>query len=217
MTDAERQHDAPPDRAEATEDSYRPPLPTARRLGTFGIILFLVSLSMLFLFSLIGYVVYRLHLAEAGSVNHLPLGELDLPMYLWLSTLIIVISSAMLHYAGISIAHERQGAFRKAISVTAALAVLFLIVQTPSLADLYATVEVAGGEGSPLPRLVMMLIILHALHVIGGIVPLGIITAKAHKGVYDHEHHHPVTHFALYWHFLGVIWIVMFSIFELLQ
>ncbi|NBC11356.1 MAG: hypothetical protein GVY24_06410 [Planctomycetes bacterium] len=216
MNDADRQHEPPHEPTRAGRDAYRPPLPTARRLGTFGIVLFLISLSMLFLFSLIGYVVYRLHLADAGSVKHLPLGELDLPLYLWLSTLIIVVSSAILHYAGISVAHERQGAFRKAIAATAALAVLFLIVQVPALADLYTSVELAGGEGSPLPRLVMMLIILHAIHVVGGIVPLGVIAAKARRGAYDHEHHHPITHFALYWHFLGVVWIVMFSV-ELLQ
>ncbi len=202
---------------EPASDNYRPPMPSARRLGTFGVLLFLISLTILFAASIIGYVVYRLHLADTASVRHVALGELDLPMYLWLSTLIIVISSAMLHYAGISVAHGRPLAFRRAIRVTAGLAALFLLVQIPALVELYQTIEAAGGEGSTLPRLVMMLIILHALHVIGGIVPLAVITAKAHRGRYDHEHHHPVTHFALYWHFLGVVWIVMFSVFEIMQ
>ena len=205
------------DNSDATSDSYRPPMPSARRMGTFGVMLFLISLSMLFAFSLIGYVVYRLHLADAGSIRHVALGDLDLPMYLWLSTFVIVVSSAMLHYAGISVAHERQTTFRKAITATAGLAVLFLIVQGPALYDLYRTAVAAGGDGTTLPRLVMMLIILHALHVIGGIIPLAVITAKAHRGAYDHEHHHAVTHFALYWHFLGVVWILMFSVLMILQ
>ncbi len=198
---------------EPSHDEYRPPLPSPRRIGTFGVILFLISLSMLFAASIVGYVIYRLDLADPASPRHLPLGQLDLPMYLWLSTLVIVVSSAMLHYAGISVAHERQRQFRNAISATAGLAVLFLFVQVPALVDLYQTIRAAGGSGSTLPRLVMMLIILHAIHVIGGAVPLAVITIKAHRGVYDHEHHHPVTHFALYWHFLGVVWLIMFAAF----
>jgi heme/copper-type cytochrome/quinol oxidase subunit 3 len=51
---------------------------------------------------------------------------------------------------------------------------------------------------------------LHALHVIGGMVLLGAVTAKAFAGRYSATYHPGVTYAAMYWHFLDVVWLVMF-------
>jgi heme/copper-type cytochrome/quinol oxidase subunit 3 len=36
---------------------------------------------------------------------------------------------------------------------------------------------------------------------------------NAFHGRYDHERSAPVRYTAMYWHFLGVVWIVTFSVF----
>jgi len=193
----------------------RPPLPNSRKLGTFGMLLFLASLTMLFAASMVGYVVIRLQLMNDNPPTP-PRGTIDLPIWLWLSTFIIVVSSATLHYAGICVALERQRNFRRAMAVTAVLGLAFLVIQMPSLAALIESQRGVAQANIRLYALIVVLVILHALHVVGGLVPLAVITIKAFKGRYDHEHHHPVTHFAMYWHYLDVVWIVMFSMFQLL-
>jgi len=192
----------------------RPPLPNARRLGTFGMLLFLASLTMLFLATMLGYILIRFQLTEAiGERQALPLGWLELPTGLWLSTLVIVASSITLHQAGRAVAIERQRPFRRWMMLTAVLAGLFLLVQVPSLYTLLAEHRQVQETGIGLYGFVFFLIIVHGAHVIGGIGPLGYITFRAFRGAYDHEHYLPVQHLAMYWHFLDVVWLVMFTMF----
>jgi cytochrome c oxidase subunit 3 len=201
---------------DATAVGSRPPLPNPRRIGTFGMMLFLASLTMLFAASMLGYAAIRLQWLNPDRGPNPPLGSIQLPLILWFSTFVIVLSSAALHYAGHCVALERQRQFRRAMAVTAALAGLFLIVQGPALVELVRSQQGIAQDDVRLYALIVCLVILHALHVIGGLIPLGLITVNAFKGKYDHEHHHPVVHFAMYWHFLDVVWIVMFSVLQFL-
>jgi cytochrome c oxidase subunit III len=206
-------------RADTSSDQpvTRPPLPNPRRLGTFGMILFLASLSMLFAAAMFGYIMIRLQVTNPDRGPTPPLGDIHLPLLLWLSTFIIVVSSAVLHYAGMSVALERQRAFRNAVAAVCALGFAFLVVQTPALYQLLSEQHHVADVNNRLYVLIITLVGLHAAHVIGGLVPLVIITVKSRRGTYDHEHHHPVTHFAMYWHFLDVIWVLMFSILQILR
>jgi heme/copper-type cytochrome/quinol oxidase subunit 3 len=49
---------------------------------------------------------------------------------------------------------------------------------------------------------------LHALHVIGGVVIMGIVAAAARKG----QELHRVELIGIYWHFVDVIWIFLFPL-----
>jgi cytochrome c oxidase subunit 3 len=50
----------------------------------------------------------------------------------------------------------------------------------------------------------------HALHVLGGLIGLGVTTAHAFQGRYDHENYVGVKSAAMYWHFLDGVWIIMY-------
>ena len=43
-------------------------------------------------------------------------------------------------------------------------------------------------------------------------IPLAVVTRNAHLGAYDHESYAPVKYVTMYWHFLDVVWIVMFAV-----
>lgn len=199
--------------------SLRPPLPSSRRMGTFGMYLFLASLSMLFLASMAAYAVTRVELYTASDTRtyYLQHGAIHLPLLLWLSTFIMVCSSATIHYAGLSVALERQRQFRNGLLATLVLAFTFLFVQTPALVQLMQSQKTLAVTDIRFYLIIAMLIVLHALHVIGGIIPLCLVTIRAFKGRYDHEAYHGVTYIALYWHFLDIVWIVMFSMLQLLR
>ena len=69
------------------------------------------------------------------------------------------------------------------------------------------------GPGRGVAGMVVVLAILHALHVLGGIFALGIVAARSSVGLYDHERHWPVDFAAQYWHFLDLVWIAMIATF----
>ena len=140
-----------------------------------------------------------------------PLGTIDLPALLWLSTLVILASSVTAHLALQNVRRERQSKFRGMLIATLVLSILFLLVQAPSLGGLIAE-HFAEGNDNTMLGLIFFLVLLHALHVVGGIVPLAVTTYKAGQGRYDHEHYGPVKNMALYWHFLDGVWLFMFAV-----
>lgn len=203
-------YDAQPNEMPAS--TKHPPLPSAKRVGTFGMFLFLVSLTMLFAATMLGYVIIRMQWMNADAGPNPPLGQIKLPSILWLSTFVILVSSAFLHYAGMCISLERQGPFRKAMAVTTVLALGFLIIQVPALYMLLDGQSPVRQANPFLYNLIVFMVIVHGLHVVGGIIPLVRITRRAFDGAYDHEKYYPVVHMAMYWHFLDAVWVVMFSV-----
>src|SRR5258708_39352610 len=119
-----------PDNPARLEDYSRiPPVPPGT--GTFGMFLFLVSLSMLFAAAMVGYIVIRVFSGRSP-----PRGTLELPSLLWLSTAVVIaVSFAMtraLHFVRI----EKQAAFLTSIRIALALAILFLLVPAPAMIPL---------------------------------------------------------------------------------
>jgi heme/copper-type cytochrome/quinol oxidase subunit 3 len=176
--------------------------------GMFGLRLFLASLGVLFTASLVAYTLIRLTARARG----LPLGSLHMPGSLWLSTAIILTSSLTIHRAVRFVSEGRQGPFRRAMVATAVLGLGFLAVQAPSLYLLLRSHQVFRASNVFLYGLILMLIALHALHVIGGLIPLGVVTGRALRGKYHAGRHDGVRYCATYWHFLDVVWLIMFGL-----
>lgn len=195
--------------------------------GTLGMWLFLIALGILFASSMVGYLVIRLVTLEPG-VDAVTgkvvrqagpaLGSIHLPVGLWISTTIILASSFSIHLALRAIRQERQAVFRRCLAVTAALAVMFLVIQVPSLWMLlqeHASYREQLRTDTTLGLLpygmMFFMILVHAAHLLGGMIPLGIITHKAWRQGYDHETCNPVKYLTMYWHFLDIVWICLFA------
>jgi heme/copper-type cytochrome/quinol oxidase subunit 3 len=191
-----------------------------------GLWLFLAALTMLFASSLVGYVVIRLRAREQG----LEWGALRLPGLLWLSTAAVLGVSAALARATAAFRGGRRRAFRNALTAALALAVGFVTIQTPALISLFAAnasvLETARAShagattrpaGTALYGLLFFLVLVHALHVAGGVVALWRLTLRAQRGTYDARDDRPVRHVAMYWHFLDLVWLVMFATFYALR
>ena len=57
-----------------------------------------------------------------------------------------------------------------------------------------------------------MIVGLHALHVLVGLLMSVVVQIKVWPvGLIDAEHHISVEVFALYWHFVDVVWMFVFS------
>jgi cytochrome c oxidase subunit 3 len=181
------------------------PRPGPGDMGRFGMKLFLASLSMLFAAGMIGYLVVRLR-----SDSWPPKGAPELPMGLWISTLILLVSSGTIHRAVESARADRQRGLRFGLLATTVLGVAFLISQTLNWVTLAAMNLTAGANLYAFTFYVLTG--LHAAHVIGGVVLLTIVTIKAFRGRYTAGGHVGVVYASMYWHFLDVVWLVMFAV-----
>ncbi len=52
----------------------------------------------------------------------------------------------------------------------------------------------------------------HGAHVTAGVVAMAVVTAKAFRGRYTPEDHEGIELMGLYWHFVDVVWIFLFTI-----
>jgi heme/copper-type cytochrome/quinol oxidase subunit 3 len=56
----------------------------------------------------------------------------------------------------------------------------------------------------------------HGFHVFCGVVCIAFVTGKAFLGKYTQAHHQGVETIGLYWHFVDLVWIVLFTIIYLI-
>jgi cytochrome c oxidase subunit 3 len=173
--------------------------------GLLGMKLLVLALSMLFAASIVGYLFIRFR-APAWP----PPGMPSLPGTLWISTLIIVVSSLTMQSAVRAARADRQGPLRTAMLLTTVLGVAFLVSQTLNwftlvAANLTAKTNLYGFT-------FYMLTGLHAAHVVGGVIPLAVVTARAWRGRYSAVSHPGVQYCAVYWHFLAAVWLVLFTL-----
>jgi len=52
----------------------------------------------------------------------------------------------------------------------------------------------------------------HGAHVFGGVVMLSCIFIQSLRGAYTRTHHSPVELVGLYWHFVDLVWIILFTV-----
>jgi cytochrome c oxidase subunit 3 len=172
--------------------------------GPFGMALFLVSLGVLFLGSLVCFAVIRSR-AETWP----PPGAPPLPPGLPASTALILAASASLEWAR-SMARRRRGlALRISLSLTLGFGVAFLVSQT------IAWIRFVGGAQEGFATLYRWLFYfltgLHAAHVVGGLVPLGVLLVNAYYDRWPPLRSNGLRYVAMYWHFLGGVWITLYA------
>lgn len=179
--------------------------------GGLGLALFLVSLTVFFLAAIAGYVVVRTTNDHAP-----PWGGMDFPAALWVSTVVLVISGYTMHKAQQAAGRGVAGHVRLFLVTTLGLGILFLLIQTPALAALLNQHYEVLGDNVAVYGLTVVLIVVHGLHVVGGFVPLSMLTWRAMKQADPPPTQASLRLMAAYWHFLHVIWLLMFGVFSVL-
>jgi cytochrome c oxidase subunit 3 len=183
--------------------------------GRHGTWLFLVSLAMLFGASLIGFLILRLQIGAQWPAD-LP----ALPSWLWLSTALLVISSGTIQWAVRAASRDPGAPLRRALVATLILGVAFLVLQVVAWVAWIEPVRDRWSISEEYRFALTSFYVLtglHALHVIGGLVPMAIVTQRALAGRYVEQaaagafHGAGVRYCAMYWHFLDGVWIVLFA------
>ena len=177
--------------------------------GKLGMRLFLLALGVLFAASMAGYLVVRLRAPEWP-----PAGSPRLPGGLWISTLILLFSSGTMATALGAARGGKAAAARNGLLITFVLGVVFLISQVLNWHNLIVAHQLPANKN--LYAFTFYLLSgLHGAHVLGGLVPLVITTIRAGRGRYTAQAHAGVEYMSMYWHFLDVVWVVMFIVLQI--
>ena len=183
-----------------------PELPNDHRFRLGGY-LFLVSLLVFFLSSILLYGIY------AYSRRNDPQSLTKLPPAFLVSTGCLLVISVLVHWSTRMIRRERRNATATLLGISSLFAVIFMAIQFVAMIQMLNSPDMFHGTGKGVIGMLVVLAILHALHVLGGVIYLGIVACRAWDGRYDHERHWPVDFAAQYWHFLDAVWLCMLAAF----
>jgi cytochrome c oxidase subunit 3 len=167
----------------------------------FGFIVFLLSESVIFLSFFGGYIIYK-----TTTPNWLPEGVTGLATKEPLINTIVLVSSSFVIYIAERFLHKKNlWGFRAFWITTMAMGTYFLIGQAKEWSELPFgfTSGLFGGT-------FYLLTGFHGLHVMTGILLQGIMLLRSFipgnydKGIFG------VEATSLFWHFVDVIWIILF-------
>lgn len=222
------------DQAAAAHTPHAPahPAPAPQTLGVsnrkLGIWIFLTS-EVIFFTALIGAgILLRLQTPDGlwpvpGQVLNVPLTSLN--------TFILIVSSVTVVQALAALQDNRRGRFKLFLLCTLLLGLTFLGVQAFEYYKLIVEEGLTfsqyinhghGGHGHGAEEAEVVSSVygtafyiqtgFHGAHVTGGVLWLLFVTIKAFLGGYSPTDYEGVEIFGLYWHFVDLVWILLFTI-----
>jgi cytochrome c oxidase subunit 3 len=192
---------------EAAHEHHGPPAPHySSRISPviLGILLFIASEIMLFGAFFTAYFFVRV---VNPDVTQWPPEGFHLPVFVaGVNTAILITSSFTMLWALQSIKRGSRAGLQAGLVLTLAMGATFLCTQLLE----YSRLGFSPADGS-LGSIFYGLTGLHGAHVFIGLVLLSVATARAFRGHYSPEHHHGVEVPGIYWHFVDVMWIVVYA------
>jgi cytochrome c oxidase subunit 3 len=172
-----------------------------------GMLLFIISEIMLFGAFFTAYFFIRV----VGEVDWPARGE-ELPVAIaGVNTAILLSSSFTMHWALEGARNENRNAMRMGLLTTALLGLTFLTIQVNEYVHLgFAPHDNAQGT------IFYGLTGLHGAHVFVGLTLLTFATVRAFRGHFTAKEHRGVEVPGIYWHFVDVMWIFVYSTLYLL-
>ncbi|MEY2902133.1 MAG: hypothetical protein RLY89_1239 [Bacteroidota bacterium] len=137
--------------------------------------------------------------------------QFDLPLIFWYSTAVILASSLTMYLATKAMKAREMSRYRTLITITAGLGLAFLVMQYLGFKDLEARdIALIGPKSNSAASFLFVITVLHMLHVLGGVIALLIVFAKAFRSNVKNYSSVPVEVVGTYWHFVDALWIYLF-------
>ncbi len=166
-----------------------------------GLGVFLAVATSLFALSISAYLMRR------EGADWRPLAQ---PMVLWFNTAMLVLGSVFFQWARSAAKSGQIDGVRLGLFAGGAFTLVFLAGQLWAWQQLNA----AGYylTTNPANAFFYLLTALHGLHLLGGLWVWGKTTVKVQRGATVHEVRLSVELCTIYWHFLLVVWLVLFGV-----
>lgn len=174
----------------------------------FGMWVFLAS-EVMFFTALIGaFVAFKVQTDSFKAIHE------DLNVALaTVGTSVLIISSFAVVMGLEALQSNDRRVFFNWMGVTLVLGLMFLGIQAREWTELFhhdITEETLFGTAFYVTTG------FHGMHVMGGVGWLALLLIKARRGDYSADNHLGVELFGLYWHFVDIVWIVLFTVIYLI-
>jgi cytochrome c oxidase subunit 3 len=175
----------------------------------FGIVLFLIAESMIFIGLFSAFLLYRSTISVWPPEGTPPL-ELLLP---GINSVILISSSFVINRGQAAIRKNDLGGLRFWFGLTALMGIVFLAGQ------MYEYFHLEFGLRTNLfASCFYVLTGFHGLHVTFGLLLILVVFFGSFKpNRFDSENHFLIEAAELYWHFVDVVWIILFGLVYLLH
>ncbi|MEP7292686.1 MAG: cytochrome c oxidase subunit 3 [Chloroflexota bacterium] len=176
----------------------------------FAMWLYLASEVVLFATLIAVFVVFRVHNPERVTEVHQASGLLLVTV----NTFLLLTSSWTMVMGLLAIQRGNQQGLVRWISLTAVLGVLFVVMQ-------YVEYQTLANEGITLYSDAFGMrfyapTAFHGAHVIAGVIWALWVAYRGSKGKYNGGRYLGVEIFGLFWHFVDVVWILLFTMIYLI-
>lgn len=172
--------------------------------------IFLVSIGVLFMATLVAVLVVRFVPSATQQWR-----GVTLPLELLLSTALLALSSIACEQALKRIRRGDRRGLSRAITATLVLGLLFVAVQSWCWLGMMGAIDWRAAMEDRTQLLAawifIVLTLVHAMHVLGGLVPMAIVRRRSLAGRYTASRHAGVEFLRTYWHFLGAVWLVLLA------
>jgi cytochrome c oxidase subunit I+III len=178
------------------------PQARSRRAGWWGMVLLIVTEAMIFaaLLSASFFVRANSPTWPQGGIDPPELGRISV------FTVVLLASSVPLFWGEAAIRRGRVGRMRIALAASWLLGAAFVVNQVLEFRDLPFT-----ATENAYASLFVVITGLHGVHLVVGLAMSIVVQLKAATGWFDERRHETVTLFSMYWHFVDVVWIFVFS------
>jgi len=170
--------------------------------ATLGMLLFIISEIMIFGAFFTAYFFIRVvgHAPWPGPGQTLP------KVVAGFNTAILLSSSGTIHYALESIKAGNRRGLKVGMVATFLLGLTFLFIQINEYVHIGFSPQ-DNAQGSVFYGLTG----LHGAHVTIGLILLAMVTRRAFKGHYSADAHRGMEVPGIYWHFVDVMWVIVFT------
>jgi cytochrome o ubiquinol oxidase subunit 3 len=190
------------DAVDFVETEHHPETASTVQLGFW---IYLMSDCLLFSALFATYSVLHGHTAGGPT----PKGLFDLP-YVLTETMALLLSSFTCGLATLAASERRRGQTLGWFAATFALGLVFIGMEIHEFAGLVAIG--AGPQRSAFLSSFFTLVATHGLHVTCGLIFMVIMMAQVMKKGFTDKTQQRLTCLGVFWHFLDIIWVGVFSI-----
>lgn len=174
--------------------------------GDFAIWIFIYAELLAFGIFFLAYAFTRAHNVELFNASQLSLNRESGAI----NTLVLITSSYFVVRALAAIKRGRQVFCVRWLAAAIAMGGLFVAIK---LAEFHAKFSAGISlHTNTFYMFYLSLTIFHFMHVLLGMLILGFVLFKAHRGHYSAEQHAGVETGASYWHMVDLVWIILFPL-----
>jgi cytochrome c oxidase subunit 3 len=178
----------------------------SQRTAVFGMTIFLASEAMLFAGLIAGYIVLRLSSPAWPPSPDLP----KLPVVLTgINTVFLITSSFTYHFAEVAVKKGKKGTAW--LFLTVLLGSLFLCIQAYEWYHMHHE-GLWFNTGSVYGSSFFVLTGFHGLHVLIGVLMIAWALIRQLGGAYTAQSHTYLILAGMYWHFVDVVWLFLYSV-----